>query len=53
MVTHFPLALLATPTQEISFTLVCVEGDDHPSDAGYQTIANLVVDVSCYSRLRE
>jgi lysophospholipase L1-like esterase len=33
--------------------LVCVEGDSHPSDAGYRAIADAVLDVSGYDRLLE
>jgi len=34
-----------------SLTLFCSEGDGHPSDAGYQAIADVVYKVSDYARL--
>jgi hypothetical protein len=40
----FSLAILA---------LLCSEGDSHPSDAGYQALADLVFDVSGYACLGE
>ena len=34
-----------------TLTLLCVESDSHPSDAGYRALAGLVFDASQYSRL--
>ena len=34
-----------------TLTLLCTQGDSHPSDAGYQAIADAVFDVSDYARL--
>ena len=36
-----------------TLTLLCTEGDSHPSDAGYQVLGDLVFDVSGYARLVE
>lgn len=36
-----------------ALTLLCSQGDGHPSDAGYRVIADLVFDVSRYARLGE
>ena len=36
-----------------TLTLLCVQNDIHPSDAGYQALANLVFDASEYDRLKE
>jgi hypothetical protein len=33
--------------------LVCTEGDIHPSDAGYEALADVVWDASDYGRLLE
>jgi lysophospholipase L1-like esterase len=33
--------------------LICIEGDSHPSDAGYRAIANAVFDASGYARLQQ
>jgi lysophospholipase L1-like esterase len=35
-----------------ALTLLCTEGDSHPSDAGYRTIADEVFTASGYDRLR-
>jgi lysophospholipase L1-like esterase len=34
-----------------TLTLLCTEGDSHPSDAGYQALADLVFEASGYARL--
>ena len=34
-----------------TLTLLCTQRDSHPSDAGYQAIADAVFDVSDYARL--
>jgi hypothetical protein len=34
-----------------TLTLLCTEGDGHPSDAGYRALADAVFDVSGYARL--
>jgi hypothetical protein len=34
-----------------TLTLLCSEGDDHPSDAGYSTLAGIVFESTSYGRL--
>jgi lysophospholipase L1-like esterase len=34
-----------------TLTLLCSEGDDHPSDAGYSTLAGIVFESAGYGRL--
>jgi lysophospholipase L1-like esterase len=34
-----------------ALTLLCSQGDSHPSDAGYQALGNLVFEISDYARL--
>jgi lysophospholipase L1-like esterase len=47
-----PQGDLALETATIcSLTLLCTEGDSHPSDAGYRAIADLVFEASAYARL--
>jgi lysophospholipase L1-like esterase len=42
----------AAETEAIcTLTLLCSEGDSHPSDAGYEAIADIVFDASGYDRL--
>ena len=49
-----PQGDLNLETQTIcTLTLECTVGDLHPSDAGYQALANVVFDVSGYARLVE
>jgi hypothetical protein len=35
-----------------TLTLLCSDGDSHPSDGGYQALAGLVFDASQYIRLQ-
>lgn len=47
-----PQGDLAAETAAIcTLTLICTEGDSHPSDAGYQAIADVVLAASGYGRL--
>jgi lysophospholipase L1-like esterase len=49
-----PQGDLAAETAAIcTLTLLCVAGDDHPSDQGYRAIADVIFDVSGYARLIE
>jgi lysophospholipase L1-like esterase len=49
-----PQGDVSAETQAIcTLTLLCTEGDTHPSDAGYQALADVVFDVSDYPRLLE
>lgn len=49
-----PQGSIAAETAAIcTLTLLCTQGDGHPSDAGYQAIASIVWDASGYSRLLE
>jgi lysophospholipase L1-like esterase len=49
-----PQGNIAAETAAIcTLTLLCTQGDSHPSDAGYQAIGSIVFDVSGYSRLLE
>lgn len=41
----------AEATAICAFTLLCSEGDGHPSDLGYRAIADVVFDASGYARL--
>jgi lysophospholipase L1-like esterase len=34
-----------------TLTLLCTDGDSHPSDTGYEAIANVIFDASGYTRL--
>jgi lysophospholipase L1-like esterase len=36
-----------------TYTLLCVNADSHPSDAGYRALADLVFEASGYSRLMQ
>jgi lysophospholipase L1-like esterase len=42
-----------TTDQLCEFTFLCTTGDLHPTDAGYQVLANLIFDVSGYNRLTQ
>jgi len=42
-----------TTDQICEFTFLCTSGDAHPTDAGYQVIANLIWSVSGYDRLTQ
>jgi hypothetical protein len=47
-----PQGDLAAETAAIcTLTLLCSEGDSHPSDAGYRAIADIVFDAAGYARL--
>jgi lysophospholipase L1-like esterase len=47
-----PQGSVDAETQAIcTLTLLCTLGDSHPSDAGYQALANVAFDVSGYIRL--
>ena len=49
-----PQGNLEAETQAIcTLLLLCTEGDSHPSDAGYQALADIVFDASRYARLLE
>jgi lysophospholipase L1-like esterase len=41
----------ARVTAICTLTLLCSEGDSHPSDAGYRAIADVVFEISEYARL--
>ena len=42
-----------TTDQICEFTFLCTSGDAHPTDAGYQVIANLIWSVSGYDRFTD
>jgi lysophospholipase L1-like esterase len=42
-----------TTDQICEFTFLCISGDTHPTDAGYQVIANLIWSVSGYDRFTD
>jgi lysophospholipase L1-like esterase len=42
-----------TTDQLCEFTFLCTTGDLHPTDAGYQVLANLIFNVSGYDRLTQ
>jgi lysophospholipase L1-like esterase len=49
-----PQGDLDAETQTICMLLLlCTENDSHPSDAGYQALADIVFNVSGYARLLE
>jgi hypothetical protein len=49
-----PQGDLAAETAAIcALTLLCSQGDSHPSDAGYQALADIAFDVSGYARLSD
>ena len=42
--------VIHTTDQICQFTFLCTSGDAHPTDAGYQVLANLIWSVSGYDR---
>jgi lysophospholipase L1-like esterase len=45
--------LIHTTDQICQFTFLCTSGDAHPTDAGYQVLANLIRSVSGYDRFTD
>jgi lysophospholipase L1-like esterase len=43
--------LIHTTQQLCQYTPLCTSGDEHPTDAGYQLLANLIRSVSGYDRI--